>query len=124
MEDIDKIIGQRLRRRRKDLRFSQSDLGRLLGISFSQIQKHENASTKIGAGRLYEIAHHLEMPVEFFFCDADFASLAPPKQELELMREAFHAIEEPRVKEKVLELVCSIAAGQATRVSRAVTGKP
>lgn len=108
-EGIDKILGRRLCRRRETLGISQSELGSLVGVTFAQIQKYENASNQIRAGRLYEIALHLRMPMDVLFWDMESASSAAPNEELEMMRDAFDAIEEPLVKTQVLRLICSIA---------------
>jgi transcriptional regulator with XRE-family HTH domain len=111
MKNVEKIVGRRLRRRREALRISQTELGNLVGITFSQIQNYENANNKIGAGRLYELAELLRIPIEVLFWDAE--SSAAPNEELEMMRNAFFTIEEPRVKKQVLRLIVSIAKGHA-----------
>jgi len=46
---------------------TQATLGELLGISFQQVQKYENGKNRIGAGRLQELSHVLQVPVAFFF---------------------------------------------------------
>jgi len=43
---------------------SQGALGRRLGVSFQQIQKYENGTNRIGAGRLAQIAVALDVPME------------------------------------------------------------
>jgi transcriptional regulator with XRE-family HTH domain len=46
---------------------SQSELGSKLGVTFQQIQKYEKGVNRVGAGRLYQIAEVLSIPVSFFF---------------------------------------------------------
>lgn len=46
---------------------SQTELVAALGITFQQVQKYEKGSNRISAGRLFEIAHLLEVPITFFF---------------------------------------------------------
>lgn len=46
---------------------SQDRLGRLLGLTFQQIQKYEKGANRIGAGRLFAIAQVLDTPVQYFF---------------------------------------------------------
>lgn len=46
---------------------TQSELGRLLGVTFQQVQKYENGSNRIGAGRLQRIAEIFEVPLAALF---------------------------------------------------------
>ena len=52
---------------REALGISQGRLGRHLGLTFSQIQKYEKGTNRIGAGRLYQIATFLGVPPSHFF---------------------------------------------------------
>jgi transcriptional regulator with XRE-family HTH domain len=63
--DID--VGRRIRARRLERGMSQSELGSKLGVTFQQIQKYEKGVNRVGAGRLYQIAEVLSIPVSFFF---------------------------------------------------------
>ena len=64
---MDALVGARLRLRRKQLRISQEKLGKEVGVSFQQVQKYENGTNRIGAGRLAEISNVLDVPVAYFF---------------------------------------------------------
>jgi len=64
---MDALVGSRLRSRRKQLRISQERLGKEVGVSFQQVQKYENGTNRIGAGRLAEISKVLDVPVAYFF---------------------------------------------------------
>lgn len=66
---IDGMIATRVRRRRKFLGVSQEKLAEHLGLTFQQIQKYESASNRISAGKLYEIANVLGVPVAYFYED-------------------------------------------------------
>lgn len=77
---IDVHVGSRVRLRRMTLGMSQERLGRLLGLTFQQVQKYEKGANRIGASRLYAIARILDAPVQFFFeemPDSAIASLSP-----------------------------------------------
>lgn len=63
----DKILGQRIRVRRTEIKMSQAELGSKLGVSFQQIQKYEKGVNRIGSIRLGEIAKALQVPISFFF---------------------------------------------------------
>ena len=64
---IDKHVGSRVRMRRMMLGMSQEKLGDALGLTFQQVQKYEKGSNRIGASRLQQISHILQVPVSFFF---------------------------------------------------------
>jgi transcriptional regulator with XRE-family HTH domain len=63
----DKHVGSRVRMRRMMLSMSQEKLGDALGLTFQQVQKYEKGTNRIGASRLQQIAHTLQVPVSFFF---------------------------------------------------------
>lgn len=65
--EIDVYVGHRVRMRREAQGISQGTLGRHLGLTFSQIQKYEKGTNRIGAGRLYQIAQFLDVSVGYFF---------------------------------------------------------
>jgi transcriptional regulator with XRE-family HTH domain len=64
---LDQQVGSRVRLRRLMLKLSQTDLADGLGLTFQQVQKYEKGMNRIGAGRLQQIAHILQVPVTFFF---------------------------------------------------------
>src|SRR5215470_1606435 len=63
----DRQVGSRVRMRRKMLAMSQEQLAGALGISYQQVQKCEKGANRIGASRLQQISHILQVPVAFFF---------------------------------------------------------
>jgi len=63
----DKHVGSRVRMRRMMLGMSQEKLGDALSLTFQQVQKYEKGTNRIGASRLQQIAHFLQVPVAFFF---------------------------------------------------------
>jgi len=64
---IDKHVGSRVRMRRMMLSMSQEKLGDALDLTFQQVQKYEKGTNRIGASRLQQISHILQVPVAFFF---------------------------------------------------------
>src|SRR5258706_15176286 len=50
---------------------SQERLGEMLGLTFQQVQKYEKGINRIGAGRLFEVAGILGVPISFFYEDVD-----------------------------------------------------
>ena len=72
----DRHVGSRVRMRRIMLAMSQEKLGAALRITFQQVQKYEGGANRIGASRLQQLSHILQVPVAFFFEGAPNA-LAP-----------------------------------------------
>jgi transcriptional regulator with XRE-family HTH domain len=122
--EIDAHVGVRMRRRREALGISQGRLGRNLGLTFSQIQKYEKGTNRIGAGRLYQIAAFLGVEPGYFFEGLEEPESAAPaaggasRDELVSLSEAFTAIREAETRASVLALVRSLAAGMVYRSSR------
>lgn len=64
---VDKHVGSRIRERRREIQISQQDMSEILGVSYQQLQKYENGSNRVSAGRLYLMAHVLKVDVGFFY---------------------------------------------------------
>lgn len=64
---IDVAVAARVRTHRKALGLSQTDLAKELGVTFQQVQKYENGTNRIGAGRLYEMADVLQVPIHALY---------------------------------------------------------
>jgi transcriptional regulator with XRE-family HTH domain len=117
---IDAQVGNRVRIRRMLIGMSQERLGDLLGLTFQQVQKYEKGVNRIGAGRLFEIARILGVPIDFFYdgvgaSTENAAEAAPPVMEFVSSGEglqlslAFMKIKDPKVRKRVLDLVKSLA---------------
>jgi len=128
---IDIHVGGRVRLRRIMLGMSQDKLGDALGLTFQQIQKYEKGINRIGSSRIFEISRILSVPIQFLFDDFDvekgvsygFAETeAQPENSslLELLNTPegvqlcryFAAIEDSKVRRRVLDLVKTLAAGE------------
>jgi transcriptional regulator with XRE-family HTH domain len=115
--EIDAHVGRRMRQRREYLGISQGRLGRHLGLTFSQVQKYEKGSNRIGAGRLYMIADFLGVPVQYFFADLGGEAAEVPSarggrrgEEMAVLEEAYLSIDDSDTRRSVLALVRSLAA--------------
>ena len=65
--EIDIHVGKRLRRRRELLGLSQTEIGKRIDLTFQQIQKYENATNRISAGKLFKFGQILDVPICYFF---------------------------------------------------------
>jgi len=76
---LDKRAGALIRSRRNQLGLTQTDLAKLTGVTFQQIQKYERGANRVSYSRLVEIARALQIAPAWFFegLDADGARDVP-----------------------------------------------
>ena len=109
---VDVHVGKRIRHRRWLVGVTQQQLADKVGIKFQQIQKYENGTNRIGAGRLEEIAKILGVPIASFFSpqsseenqSAAAASMTNALQSTQLVR-SFVRIKDEGVREAIVELL-------------------
>ncbi len=116
----DKIIGERVRLARKLAKFSQTTLGIAVGVTYQQVQKYENGTDRIGAGRLYQVARATEQPITFFFDDnvvhsnaigVSGALLADPR--IEKLLVAVAKVENSKLIDNLVSIADTFAAAHA-----------
>src|SRR5216684_6660401 len=122
---VDKYVGSRVRMRRIMLGMSQEKLGDALGLTFQPVQKYEKGTNRVGASRLQQISHILQVPVAFFFEGApnlhgstegmkDAPSPAYVSEFLATseglsLTKSFMKIKEPKLRRRIVDLVEQIA---------------
>ena len=76
---LDKRAGALIRSRRTQLGLTQTDLAKLTGVTFQQIQKYERGANRVSYSRLVEISRALQISPAWFFegLDADGARDVP-----------------------------------------------
>lgn len=67
MESISDHIGRKLRTLRLIKGYTQADFGKIIDVSFQQIQKYERGSNYISAENLYLISRKFQVPINYFF---------------------------------------------------------
>ena len=127
---VDKHVGSRVRMRRMMLSMSQEKLGDALGLTFQQVQKYEKGTNRIGASRLQQISHILQVPVSFFFDGAPHVPGTPRAEGLGeapspayvsdflatsdglALTKAFMRIGDSKLRRRIVDLVEQIAASE------------
>jgi transcriptional regulator with XRE-family HTH domain len=66
-QDIDRHVGGRIRERRIMLGLTQQQLADLIGVTYQQAHKYERGINRVSAGRLFEIARVLSVPISYFY---------------------------------------------------------
>jgi transcriptional regulator with XRE-family HTH domain len=131
-DPVDVEVGHRIRIERLSRGLSQTALASQLGVTFQQVQKYEKGVNRIGASRLFDLAHVLGVPVQFFYDDlpaagsdahaavgfadrpadsyvVDFLS---SREGLELNK-AFVKISDARARRAIVDLVRALAGNEA-----------
>ena len=126
----DKHVGSRVRMRRMMLGMSQEKLGDALGLTFQQVQKYEKGTNRIGASRLQQIAHILQVQVSFFFEGAPsigtgsrqdgFAEASSPAYVADFLAssdglaltKAFMKLDDSKLRRRIVDLVEQIASSK------------
>jgi transcriptional regulator with XRE-family HTH domain len=68
---VNECVGKRIKMIRVTNGHSQETLGRVLGLTFQQVQKYERGSNKISADKLWRVAQNYRVELEYFFQDID-----------------------------------------------------
>jgi len=127
---IDKHVGSRVRMRRMMLGMSQEKLGDALGLTFQQVQKYEKGTNRIGASRLQQISHILQVQVSFFFEGAPSVQMGPRPEGMAeapspayvsdflatsdglALTKAFTRIADSKLRRRIVDLVEQIASSE------------
>jgi len=125
---IDGQVGNRVRLRRMLIGMSQERLGELLGLTFQQVQKYEKGVNRIGAGRLFEVARILGVPIDYFYEGASTQIAGPSENEasppvMEFVSSgeglqlslAFMKIKDPKLRKRILDLVKQMAEDEGVK---------
>ncbi|HVJ52486.1 MAG TPA: helix-turn-helix transcriptional regulator [Aliidongia sp.] len=112
-QDIDRHVGARIRERRIMLGLTQQQLADLIGVTYQQAHKYERGINRISAGRLFEIARVLTVPVSEFFDgleagETERSNTPRERMCLELARN-FSQIENERHQEALSQLARALA---------------
>lgn len=119
--DIDRQVGENLRRLRTARGLSQFDLAGVLDISSAQLQKYEAGQNRISAARLYWSAWALGVTLDDIFagcggplppCNGERPGAYPGVHEESLLVDALRQIEEPVMRKMIISFIKALAAGQ------------
>jgi transcriptional regulator with XRE-family HTH domain len=109
---IDHHVGARVRERRIMLGMTQEQLAFSLGVTYQQAHKYEKGINRVSAGRLFEIARVLNVPIGYFYegLGEEGGPQEAPRERmmLEIARN-FAAITDERQQEAVSQLARALA---------------
>lgn len=113
-KEVDRHVGARIRERRVMMGLTQQQMADLIGVTYQQAHKYERGINRVSAGRLFDIAQALGVPVSYFFEGVEDGKRleATPRQRmcLELARN-FGQISNQRHQEALSFLARALSEG-------------
>lgn len=67
--EIDRLVGQRIQQKRREMGYSAERLSEYVDISQPQLSRYERGANKINVAHLVAIATFLKTPISYFFAD-------------------------------------------------------
>lgn len=110
-------IGERIKKRRKELGISQERLSEILGVTYQQIQRYENGTNRLNVENIQLISDTLSVSISYFFENGKTSIVAEkpshylPAGESKLLN-YFRKIKETSSKNVVLQVARLAARGK------------
>lgn len=125
----DRLVGSRLRLRRKQCAVSERQLAEILGVSKREIRAYESGEARIGAERLAKTGEALGAPIAYFF--SGLGTVDPPTVDARLgqallfpgaaeLVSAYSRIASSQLRGAVLRLALHLSRGRQGSVSLAL----
>ncbi len=120
--EIDNHIGQRLKFRRLLMGKTLDDVGKIVGVSFQQIQKYERGQNSVSCSKLFYLSQALKVEPSYFFEQLNNAStslsdnsanfehnISGNDKELISMIKSYTSIKDATIRKKIVDLVKSLS---------------
>ena len=113
--DIDREIGARLRKRRRDLKLSLRYVAEAVGVSFQQLQKYETGDNRVAAATLINLADVLKIKPAGLLTGVRKPARRPEAVDAMAMQlqHAFAQLRSQRERRLILELTRRLGAAAA-----------
>ena len=112
INEISKMIGHKIKLRRKSLGLTQDQLARCLGLTFQQIQKYESGVNNVSICNLYKLSKILKENVNYFInnniINKDNTDIET--KELAKVVEYYNKIKNREMKNIALQLIKKLAS--------------
>jgi transcriptional regulator with XRE-family HTH domain len=120
--EIDNHIGQKLKFRRLMIGKTLDDIGKIVGVSFQQIQKYERGQNSVSCSRLFNLAQVLKVDPSYFFeelvskttslndssASFDYKVNGNDKELINLIK-SYNGIQDSTVRKKIIDLAKSLS---------------
>jgi transcriptional regulator with XRE-family HTH domain len=109
---VDKHVAERMKLARIQRGMSQQVLANAIGVTFQQVQKYENGTNRIAAGRLYQLSRTLNVDIGHFYAGFETDTVASD--------ETLRPI--GALRQRDLRVAAKLAAIEDERIKRHLTG--
>ena len=103
-QEIDKHIGNTLKKRRIELGYSQKALAKRIDISPQKLQEYESGNGKITASRLVILASSLGVKASYFLDEMEFIS-SSQTAELKELYSACENIANAKLRNAIMDII-------------------
>ncbi len=115
-ENIDKIVGYKIRELRILSGMTQSQLAEKIGVTYQQIQKYEKGISSISLRRLYAIANTLNVSIKSFFenvplVEEENVNYYLSKECIEIAKH-INEIHDQRIKDNIIQLILLLSSSK------------
>jgi transcriptional regulator with XRE-family HTH domain len=111
------LVGQQIKRLRLANGHTQTDLARIIGVTFQQGQKYESGATRLPVDRLYVLSRCYGVPADYFFDQPPeaLAGTVEANPRSRLLLQLFRETEgrSPRLLSATLEMMRAALAEEA-----------
>jgi transcriptional regulator with XRE-family HTH domain len=112
-DPIDIHVGRQLRLARELAGLTQTDISKVLGMSFQVVQKYEQGEIRVSASRLFQLSVLLGKSVGYFFEGFEVGNSGSGemgRDEIDLVR-AYRLIRSPDLRQCIQRLLREIGGG-------------
>lgn len=113
MQTLSKMIGKRIQLQRKLRAMTQSDIGKILGVTLQQVQKYESGTSKISAEKLVILSEALRLPFSYWLEEdispAHLNDTIAARQDFEALAESYRTIAKPAHRKLLQEVAAALA---------------
>lgn len=105
-------IGDKLKKRRKDLKITQTELAKFIGCTPQQVQKYEGGHSRVSVPTFLKVCEFLQTPPTYFFPKLTFREDSELSDSINLeekLLEFFRAVTNKKIKERIINLVEALA---------------
>ena len=104
-KEVNKNIGNSLRKLRKDKLITKPEMLRILNVSSQQLNKYENGTNRISASKLFVLLNELKISPNTFYTNTN---IYDNNDTMKLITN-YNKIINQNAKRGIVELVCAIA---------------
>lgn len=118
---VDSAVGARIRNLRLRKGLSQTDVGKQVGVTFQQVQKYENGSNRVSAGRLAQLSKLFGVTISAFYSEVvaqGEKAIGRPKltslgdANIDRLVSAFETLKDKNLKAAILQVAKEMVRGQ------------